>query len=93
MYNIEIKKLNYSSQLFVDGEVWTRISETRKEPIIKHAVYNLDLEWNFPPDLVDPIIEQGIKDNSFGMRILMSAGKVSEPLDQVPSKSINFKIY
>lgn len=92
MYHIEIKKFNYTTQLFIDGAVWNSVRGDIKETVIKHAVYDLDAEWNFPPDLVDPIIEQGINDKAFGLSVLASAGKVSDKLHDETIKSINFNI-
>lgn len=95
MYNIEIKKLNYSTQIFIDGINWNSdmpTNEYRKRAVIENAVYQIDAENDIPPELVDPLIEQGINSKSFAIVLLTSASKTTSQLHDEEIKNITFKI-
>lgn len=92
MYKIEIQKNECSIQVLIDNIKWESIDISNKKTIIQHAVYNLDTEWNIPPELIDPVIEQGFKDESFGIILLTSAGKAFDKLHNENIKSFNFII-
>lgn len=92
MYNIEIKKLNYSTIVFVDGINWSSLEHSHKKSVINHAVNLIDEHFNIPPEFIDKLEEDAFKDMNFLMKVLKVANGIVGEVGSDEFNTIIFKI-
>lgn len=92
MYSIEIKKLNYSTIVFVDGINWSSLEHSHRKSVINHAVNLIDKHFNIPSEFIDRLEEDAFKDMNFLLKVLKVANGIVGDIGSDSFSTITFKI-
>lgn len=92
MYKIEVKKLNYTTIVFVDGINWNSLEHSHKKSVINHAVNLIDEHFNIPSEFIEQLETDAFKDMNFLLKVMKVANGIVGEIGSYGFNTITFRI-